>query len=271
MATFKCSYEKTPAIFYFIPQALASTVLFLRISLSVANFSSLGLILAQRSLALKMGLAPLHNWFTAVRTLVHPKIFFLLSTSQKVIPLFVLINLELGYKWLFLFFSIFISTFSVFSFTQIIPIMSFSSIFTSCWLISAASFLTAILYLLIYRVSLLLLLKILEEENSYFRDNMRIKSITSLILLRLIIFRLIGIPPTINFIPKIIIAQEMIMHSRSMLAIRLIIASFFFFYIYLKLIITATAHISSSSTFAKPQNSITSYFRIILLSTILFI
>lgn len=208
---FLISFLKTwsyysPAALYFCPQALGSLVFLITILLNKiieARGSGVMILIA---MALKIGAPPFHFWFLEIAIDLRATTFFILSTIQKIIPLFILSQLEQTTFMRILFGSwALLSTIIAAQTYWISKILASSSILTSVWaLVVIKNFLLSLLFIFIYAMSLLFILKRINQKNikstlfSYsFTPSSGVIWITAL-------FSMAGIPPTLGFSAKVI-------------------------------------------------------------------
>jgi len=78
---------------YFIVQSFASAVFIFSSCLSMI-ISPLIFFFVYLAILVKLGLAPFHSWFLNLIELSSLNILFLLSTVQKIIPLYILSSLK---------------------------------------------------------------------------------------------------------------------------------------------------------------------------------
>ena len=202
-----------------------------------------------------MGIAPFHFWFIRISTQVSKPIFFLLSITQKILPIFFIITLHSLNILIFIFFTAIISISRIIYQSQIITIIAFSSLFSSSWALSSISFLSAILFILIYSSVLLIFLILIRVRGT---EDLRQSSSVSLfyiITLTITILTFIGIPPTLGFLAKTFIISEIITYS-TILPISLILISVLFFFVYLKICLLPLSAKNKTFFFTKNNNYI---------------
>lgn len=224
---------------YFIPQALASSVIFFRIC-RLAYFSNVTLVyfFLQAAVAAKLGLAPFHSWFVRVSYQISENNFFFLSTTQKLLPIFLFITLRNYFRNIFLLLTVIIRTINAVYQSQILILIAFSSMFTSCWVLSPINFFLGNLYFAVYALGLFNFLKFCKHWNVKFTDTLLgfPPKLTLYFIVRL--FLLMGMPPLVRFLPKVLILQNLLTLKILTFSIVLIISSFLYFYVYLNIIIT---------------------------------
>nr|AIC07015.1 NADH dehydrogenase subunit 2 [Lamprotula gottschei] len=204
----KSATEADLSLKYLIPQSLASSLFM--ISIIMTTLSPYSNILASASLLMKVGSVPLHAWFPIVMHSINTTAGIILMTWQKIIPLFMLSIPQLSFTPLILF-SITASalwgSIAGLNQTNIISMLTFSSIAHLSWLISASLLSIKILfsYLTSYTLTLLpifLLLNISTVKThkmimcSTMEKYQQITMITSLLSLA-------GLPPLAMFSNKI--------------------------------------------------------------------
>ena len=187
----------------------------------------------------KIGFPPFHFWFFRLRIDLNWIIFLILSTWQKILPLFILRKLYLqNWEFIILLSLLIVISGSLFQ-VRIKKLIIFSSIFTATWI------LTSILYyifmwfyiLFIYRILLIIFISFLtinrfelKERQNYYTLNLNIKIIQFFILLTIA-----GIPPFVGFYIKTIILVSLTLNNSNILLLILVISSIFIIYIYTRL------------------------------------
>uniref|UniRef100_UPI0031F42299 NADH dehydrogenase subunit 2 n=1 Tax=Loimia medusa TaxID=167822 RepID=UPI0031F42299 len=242
--------EKEAAIKYFIIQALASGLL---LTASLLLYSSVSTLLITLSLMMKLALAPCHFWFPSVMNSLPWNMCWLLTTLQKISPLFLFSQIMFDFNALLL---TFISALSALTGaigglkqTQLRAILAYSSIGHLGWLAAATatSFCTLNLYLSSY---------IFMISTIMFLANMnRMKTATPLIfpnskhLLSLSLLSLGGLPPLFGFFPKLILLFSLIQMNLILLPFILVMSSTINLYYYLKIVFFSSLQAPSMNTF----------------------
>lgn len=215
--------EHEAAMKYFLSQALGSSLLLiggsnLYFSPQSSISSSISLLIILAGLLTKLGLPPCHFWFPSVITFLSWPICLILSTWQKVAPLFLLTYLYSSFSFSIIFLIIMarslVGGFGGFAQCLLKPLLSYSSIGHISWIIAAnlSSFSYALLYFLIYViVSSSIILVFFIFDSNYISSLTPTSKLASLIFLTLLLslLSLGGVPPFLGFAPKWIVIQAL--------------------------------------------------------------
>ena len=197
--------ETEASIKYFLFQALGSSLLLL------GSYAPSFFFLIILGIIVKLGIAPFHYWFPSVINSIRWPICLLLTTWQKIIPLFILISIATTLSS-----SICLAIASLNTIvgglgglnqTQIRPLLAYSSIRHIGWIIAASpvsSFISAT-YFLIYTltsITLFLYLFFLNSRTPKLFSSTVISNFLRLFTLSLLLLSLGGLPPLTGFLPK---------------------------------------------------------------------
>lgn len=266
------------AIKYFLAQSLGSGFILLGgLGIYFFTFSLIPIWLLQLlliiGLIIKLGVPPCHLWFPAIISFIRWPLCFLLSTWQKVVPLFILFSAVGGILpqlfILIIVLSRVVRAIGGISQTQLKPLLAYSSIGHMSWIIAASilslslSFIYFIIYVII-RAPLITALH-LNRLNS-------IKSLSSALplslyflpLLLIIVLSLGGVPPLIGFFPKWIVIQ-LASSFRSIIVLILIVGAIINLFYYLNIIFVSFS--SSSVPLFNSYIEVSPLNTIIILST----
>ena len=200
--------EADTSIKYLVPQSLASRLFLIRII--ITSYWPYSNVIARISLLIKAGRAPFHTWFPAVIYSINLMAGFLIITWQKLIPLFIIINTQLSYPPLILISAAITSLWgrvAGLNQTNIISLLTFSSIAHLSWLISASILNpnTFLFYFAIYTLTLLPIFLVIQIFNKKTHKAILQSSVNihPKIILTLNLLSLAGIPPFAIFSAKI--------------------------------------------------------------------
>lgn len=197
--------ETEASIKYFLFQALGSSLLLL------GSYSPSFFFLIILGIIVKLGIAPFHYWFPSVINSISWPICLLLTTWQKIVPLFLLITVSMTLSS-----SICIAIASLNTIvggigglnqTQIRPLLAYSSIRHIGWIIAASpvSSFIRMSYFLVYTltsITLFLYLFFLNSRTSKLFSSTTLANFINIFTLTLLLLSLGGLPPLTGFLPK---------------------------------------------------------------------
>nr|ADX96250.1 NADH dehydrogenase subunit 2 [Pamphorichthys hasemani] len=237
---------------YFFAQATASaTLLFASISNAFLTGEwdilhtpyLLTFTLVTLALAMKIGLAPLHSWMPEVMQGLNLLTGLILSTWQKLAPLYLIYKIQPNNPNIFVtlgIMSIIVGGWGGFNQVQLRKILAYSSIAHLGWMILILSFspplalLTIIIYLtMTFSLFSSFMLTRTTHINSLSTTWAKIPILT--ISTPLILLSLGGLPPLTGFMPKWLILQELTKQDLAPLATIAALSSLFSLYFYLRL------------------------------------
>nr|AFL70285.1 NADH dehydrogenase subunit 2 [Spicospina flammocaerulea] len=219
------------------------------------------------ALAMKLGLAPLHFWLPEVLQGLTLQTGLILSTWQKLAPMALLIQLSSTTNLTLLMTIGMLSTilggWGGINQTQLRKVMAFSSIAHVGWMVSVLklaphlSLFNFLIYLLMTTAMFSALISLSSKKISDLSMSWpKTPTLTALSMLTLL--SLAGLPPLSGFMPKWLIAQELIKQNLTMFATVILLSTLLslFFYLRLSYIMTLTlAPNPSSSPSSWPLNN----------------
>nr|UZF66139.1 NADH dehydrogenase subunit 2 [Neodiprion qinghaiicus] len=220
MNNMKMSKYTNSSMIYYIIQVGSSSmllmfILMMKINLILMDINVL-IILLQISLIFKLGASPFHWWFMKVMNSISWKNLFILSTLQKIGPLFLLINMNVSFLIYFsMLLSGLIGSFLGFNQISLKLIMSYSSLNHMSWMFMSLmiDFYILLIYLMIYFFNNLVICMFFYYLNFnylnqvYMFNNM---SYFMKFLMMMMFLSMAGIPPMIGFLPKFFVFVLMI-------------------------------------------------------------
>nr|ABO14045.1 NADH dehydrogenase subunit 2 [Xenophallus umbratilis] len=249
---------------YFFAQATASaTLLFASVSNAlltggwdiIQSHHPLTSTLITLSLAMKIGLAPLHSWMPEVMQGLNLLTGLILSTWQKLAPLCLIYQIQPNNPHILIalgLLSIVVGGWGGFNQVQLRKILAYSSIAHLGWMITILSFsppltLTALFTYLLMTLSLFssFILGRTTHISSLSTAWAKIPALTASI--PFILLSLGGLPPLTGFLPKWLILQELTKQDLTPIAVLAALSSLFSLYFYLRL--------SYSMTLTMPPNN----------------
>lgn len=226
---------------YFIIQAVGSALLL--VSLFISNiFSSPSSILFLLSLLLKGGLAPIHLWLPGVIATSSWFVCLLLSSTQKIAPLFLIINSTICNTELILILGsiiILLGGLGGINQTQLRTIIAYSSVAQIGWITIAAQLNSSITLIILinyitFIIILIILFTIFERSSLNERGLIKIPNTIKYIFMVSLI-NIAGVPPFPGFIFKALIISTLI-SCYLIPSIFIILASVLSLYFYIKIL-----------------------------------
>jgi len=277
--------ETESSINYFLSQALGSTIFILRIIIIIRTnwLIEINQIIIIIRIILKLGLAPCHYWYPTTIEILDWTNCILLSTWQKLAPLFIILYIVVPQnKKLIISIIIIINAIigRIIAIRQksIKKIIAYSSLRHIRWILAGIITNTpclSVAYFIIYSIIIIPLFIIIKKENiDKIYESWRKKklSTTSSLLIPLLIISISGLPPLIGFIPKILLINILIKFS-TIVTIILVIRSAIniFFYIKIRINILIRNQINITKNKKKSWIFISTIIRINLISLIFII
>nr|AGN71231.1 NADH dehydrogenase subunit 2 [Hyalinobatrachium fleischmanni] len=255
---------------YFLTQAAASALILFASTMNAwimgewtidaANQATTTLL--SIALAMKLGIAPFHFWLPEVLQGLTLQTGLILSTWQKLAPMALLIQLSQSINLSLMLFLGLLSTmiggWGGINQTQTRKILAFSSIAHLGWMVAIlkispqlALFNFAI-YILMTSTLFLTFIS-MKTKNIYEISTSwpKMPTLTTLSLLTLL--SLSELPPLTGFLPKWIIAQEMIKQNLTIFALAILMSTLLSLFFYLRLTYTMSLTLSPNSTFSYPN------------------
>nr|AGN71116.1 NADH dehydrogenase subunit 2 [Crinia signifera] len=234
------------------------------------------------ALAMKIGLAPLHLWLPEVLQGLTLQTGLILSTWQKLAPMALLLQISNNTNLTLLMIGGILSTilggWGGINQTQLRKIMAFSSIAHIGWMISVMKFAPNLslfnlwIYLIMTTTMFLILISLASKKITDLSSAWpKTPALTALAMLSLLC-HLAGLPPLSGFMPKWLIAQELVKQNLTAFATIILLSTLLSLFFYLRLAyITALtlAPNSSSSTASWPHLNFTPAAPLITLTLIL--
>nr|QLY89540.1 NADH dehydrogenase subunit 2 [Polycentropus flavomaculatus] len=228
---------------YFIIQVSSSIIMMTSILLFKTNMQNLNLIwiiIMNLALMMKMGSAPLHYWYIEISNIISWKMFFMLSTWQKIGPMIILFyNMNFYLMMISIFMNSVISMLG--GINQIIfkKILAFSSINHLSWMMSSnmISEMMMLNYMMIYMMMMFIItMKINQLNFLYLHQIMTIKMKKKIFISFFVYFMsLSGLPPFLGFIPKWMTINKMIESKFFFLSFIIIMSSLLNLFYYFKM------------------------------------
>nr|YP_007317694.1 NADH dehydrogenase subunit 2 [Bufo tibetanus]AFV63160.1 NADH dehydrogenase subunit 2 [Bufo tibetanus] len=254
---------------YFLTQAAASALILFS---SILNAFTMGewainvpshpipATLLSIALAMKLGVAPFHFWLPEVLQGSTLQTGFILSTWQKLAPMALLIQLSQSVNLTLMLtlglLSTIVGGWGGINQTQIRKVLAFSSVAHLGWMVAilkispSLTLLNFFLYILMTSTLFLTFIS-LNTKNMYELSTTWSKTPTLAALSMLSLLSLSGLPPLTGFLPKWLIAQEMIKQNMIAFALMILLSTLLSLFFYLRLTysmsLTLAPNLSSSS------------------------
>nr|QGX04667.1 NADH dehydrogenase subunit 2 [Undinula vulgaris] len=259
------------AMKYFLLQSWASIIYLTGLTFSFFFFNSNNLLLIL-SMMMKLGSAPFHGWFISIIKSSSLWILFLLSTIQKLIPLFILSNLNIENS-LMMFFLLITSLFVVLmipSVMNLTKMLGISSLTNLNWFImsSQISAKIMIIYFSIYFILMLSIVFIYNNNGTNSLIQMNNMNNFDKMILIFILMSLGGLPPFLGFLSKVLVLKLAIYMFNYIFLLIMIYTSLMILYCYISrffFLLTYSPKIKFDT-----KNFYSSKKKIIFLMTILF-
>ncbi len=232
-------YSIEATIKYFLIQAFASILLLIFLINKNFFFLNNRNILIIIPLLIKLRLIPFHLWLPSIIEGLNWISCLLIITWQKISPLIIISYLNIDKNLIFL--VTLISINSIFGLNQnsIRKILAISSINNSTWILFAILINNKlwINYFLIYSILNLLIIKILNNYNINYINQLKFFNLNFFFKLNIIIliFSIIGLPPIIGFLIKWILIKNLIYNHIYLIIIILIILTILNLFFYIKI------------------------------------
>nr|YP_010297269.1 NADH dehydrogenase subunit 2 [Lamennaisia nobilis]UML36885.1 NADH dehydrogenase subunit 2 [Lamennaisia sp.] len=228
---------------YFLLQAYNSYVfMFAAILLQFNVYVEIAEILIFISLVSKMGLPPFHTWYVDLMKELNWVLFFLNSSLQKFIPLFIMSSFIKSYMFLF-FILIMTTVFSTLSgniFSSLKKVLAFSSMIQINWMMfmmmfNEKSWMTLFLMYVFLSFNVTLILYIF-NINYVYELNVMKQEMFFIYMLNFSIFSTAMIPPFTGFINKLTFFYSMSDFVSMYMMVLLMKFSLWAFYFYVRVI-----------------------------------
>nr|AEB39243.1 NADH dehydrogenase subunit 2 [Nymphargus grandisonae] len=253
---------------YFLTQAAASALILFASTMNAwltgewtidTATNQATITLLSIALAMKLGVAPFHFWLPEVLQGLTLQTGLILSTWQKLAPMALLIQLSqsvnLNLMLALGLLSTVIGGWGGINQTQTRKILAFSSIAHLGWMVTILKIspqLTLFNFTLYIIMTLTLFMTFisLETKNIYEVSTSWTKAPTLATLSLLTLLSLSGLPPLTGFLPKWLIAQELVKQDLTMFALAILMSTLLSLFFYLRLTYTMSLTLSPNSSFS---------------------
>nr|QHN60234.1 NADH dehydrogenase subunit 2 [Tamarixia radiata] len=232
---------------YFILQTFNSYLYLMTSIVMITNINKYVLLMVMNmSILMKISIIPFHYWYIKMINFMNWNNIFLFTTINKIIPIYILMNIFnlmnnniMMMNMFILILSSFMSSLFGIYMINLKMIISYSSMIQMSWIMILMMFneIISMLYFIIYMFVSLTLYMLLNKMNliNLFQMNyIKIFNNKLLILLLMVMFSLSSVPPFLGFLMKWISIDLMLNLNLNfwmmlMLIINSLISSFFYF------------------------------------------
>lgn len=232
--TSKLKINSESLIKYYIIQRLSSRIIIMGIIIISLNINFNIILLT--TILIKIGIVPFHNWVISIIEGISYNNIFILLTIIKIAPLNIISYLNINLQTINII-GIILRSISSINQNSIKKILSFSSIYNIRLILTSINNWTIwTTYILWYSISITVIITVCYKLNINFINQIYSNNIN--LINKTTIWTLIisigGIPPTITFILKIIIIEQLIKTQQYIVILIIIITSIITIYFYIR-------------------------------------
>nr|YP_009480306.1 NADH dehydrogenase subunit 2 [Ornithodoros savignyi]AIZ58724.1 NADH dehydrogenase subunit 2 [Ornithodoros savignyi]AIZ58737.1 NADH dehydrogenase subunit 2 [Ornithodoros savignyi] len=235
----KTMISTNSTVMYIIPQAFASVIFIFLISMQTLNMNITNNLnpLILLTMILKLGAAPLHTWFPQAAEGMSFSGFFLLTTTQKIIPLHMMSLAPNNTIMIPIISSAMIGSLGGLNQFSMRKILAFSSIAHLSWMMSLVmiSSTSWMIYISIYALIMLMILQFNKQTNFNLFTQINLLSPKNSFYFMISLLTLGGLPPMMGFFIKWM-TLKIVANNLTLISIPLIISSLINLYFYTRLI-----------------------------------
>nr|NP_008497.1 NADH dehydrogenase subunit 2 [Ixodes hexagonus]AAD05504.1 NADH dehydrogenase 2 [Ixodes hexagonus] len=246
-------------VLYYIIQSLASSLFFFSSLMSTISMTMTFNLIIMITMLIKLAAAPFHSWFPQISEGMNFSSFFILSSFQKIIPLYILSFINNHMLIPFIILSSMVGSLGGLSQTSFKKILAFSSISHPSWIMCLIMINQNfwLVYFSIYTIILIMIITWLKNNNSplIINSNSMKLSFFNKILLFSFFLSLGGLPPFLGFLAKWV-AIILISKKLPLVLLVLIISSLLNLFFYMR---TLFPMILNLNTLMKTPSLIHSY------------
>nr|UPL65468.1 NADH dehydrogenase subunit 2 [Cryptorhamphus sp.] len=250
---------------YFLVQSIGSAVLLFSIMMNplivISPITLNEFIMMGTSLGIliKLGAAPFHNWVPEIMATLTWMEMFILSTWQKVAPLYMLSMMNPNFLVsISVIMSTIIGAIGGLNFTSLRKIMAYSSINHMSWMLFMMMMNSAwYKYLMLYTLMMLMTCIYFNSTNSLFINQIPLKSPSMIEKYNLVslLLSMGGLPPFLGFLPKWMAIQSA-MNSKLIILVMIMIAmSMLTLFFYMRMISSLMTMYSTSNKWVEKKSN----------------
>nr|YP_010157577.1 NADH dehydrogenase subunit 2 [Fieberiella septentrionalis]QRG29276.1 NADH dehydrogenase subunit 2 [Fieberiella septentrionalis] len=222
---------------YFITQSVASTILLLSIMIMLIGVNMNCEIYMAISMAIKIGVAPFHNWMMIMIEGLEYELIILILTLMKIPPLNILSYLNINLNSIIIL-SMIVGAIMSLNQSSVRKIMGYSSIFNMGMMLSMINNKTMMsLFMMIYMMLTLMFIKPINELKINFINqfNLNEKNSNMKLNLWILILSMGGFPPLMGFFNKYMVIQNLIFNKQLLLTVIMIMMSLIVMFFYMRM------------------------------------
>nr|YP_010883248.1 NADH dehydrogenase subunit 2 [Pylorgus porrectus]WIF28473.1 NADH dehydrogenase subunit 2 [Pylorgus porrectus] len=262
---------------YFLTQSISSMImLFSMISIMMMSstlIKEMAKISIMISIMIKIGMPPFHSWMPEVMGALAWMPIFMLSTWQKMGPLFILSTvISSPTIYLFIISGSLISAIGGINVTSTRKIMAYSSMSHLSWMsMLMTTSMNWYKYMMMYSMMMSMMCYNFHNYNFYFMNQINSKiPIMGKMSMSIMLLSLGGMPPMLGFLPKWMVIQTMLYNNMYLLMMFMLLMSLITLFYYMRLISSLMLSFSSTSKMINTKNNYTTLTMMINLMLPLF-
>nr|UPL65881.1 NADH dehydrogenase subunit 2 [Mecomma ambulans] len=280
MSESKNPFLSQSSMMYFLVQSLASSMMIMSIMTSKFTFMNVNKdsmnIVILVSMMMKVGMPPFHLWFPEIMNKMKWNMCFLMSTWQKVGPLYILSKVLENNKinTMIIAITAMIGAIHGLNQTSARKIISYSSINHISWLLmlmmTSKEFWA--MYMMLYMLLMSITCMMMYKFNIIFINQMKTFStkILDKILVVVMMMSMGGMPPFLGFLPKIMTMKTMINLNEMFIMLIMVISTIMTLSYYLKISESMNLILSNSQKWMKFPKSSMNMFMFMMSANIMF-
>nr|QXX99457.1 NADH dehydrogenase subunit 2 [Aconurella prolixa] len=223
---------------YFIIQSISSTMLLFSVICMLIGVSVTNEIILTSAMMMKMGLTPFHNWVLMVIEHLEYSVMLILLTILKLPPISIMYQINSKFLTFPIIMSLIVSSICCLNQSSIRKTLTYSSIFNMSLMISSINkFSLIISFLSVYSINMTFLVMMFSMMKINFINQILFNEFSTWMKLNIWInmLSMSGFPPTMGFITKLMVIQEMIKTNELILVTIMILTSLLVLFFYTRL------------------------------------
>nr|YP_010757426.1 NADH dehydrogenase subunit 2 [Leofa pulchella]WEU77769.1 NADH dehydrogenase subunit 2 [Leofa pulchella] len=236
---------------YFIMQSVASTLFLFSVIFMLIGVNMMNEMLMTISMLIKLGSAPFHNWLLMIIESIEYLYMFIMLTILKIPPLSILYQINTNMLVIPIVISMIISSISSLNQSSIRKILGYSSIYNMSLMMSSINNLkTTLIFILVYSINTMMVILVMKLNKINFINQIVFNDFKIWMKINVWINMLSmgGFPPTMGFLTKLLIIQNLLMNGQLLIVSILIMTSMLVLMFYTRV---AFSSMMTSLTFKK--------------------